>query len=116
MVQAKNAILTTVGISPRQLNLRTDVTVQRLTLKLTNTGSTALTFKAVHRPAMGLSLGLSWYKDAYDVAAPTAEVSVTPDVVTVAAGGTASVMVRRVYCLSACCPQQSWQGPVSSAC
>eukprot|EP00775_Hariotina_reticulata_P009333 gene9333-9497_t len=78
VVQAKNAILTQVSVLPRTLHLRTDVNSQVVTLTLVNSGNTTMTFNGDHKPAVGLSVSKSWYKKAYDVAAPTAEVLLQP--------------------------------------
>jgi len=85
VVQAYNAIINKVRITPTQLLVRTDETSQRFTLTVANTGDTEVTYKLSHRPAVTVHLPKTWYGDGFDDKLPVAQVAVVKKEITVPA-------------------------------
>eukprot|EP00775_Hariotina_reticulata_P011836 gene11836-11980_t len=92
-VQALSMVVNEVYLSPSQLLMRTDRTVQTFSLSISNTGTKAITYSASHLPAASVALHKSWYNQPYDMDAPVARTAITPSSFTVQAGGTARVTV-----------------------
>jgi hypothetical protein len=94
-LQAMAAAYTEVSIDPPELLLRTDVAAQTLQLTLTNRGPSDIKYAIQHSPAVGVSLSKSWYRQTYDLDAPSAVVAVQPAAVIVPGNGKATVKVSR---------------------
>jgi hypothetical protein len=94
-LQAMAAAYTDVSIDPPELLLRTDVAAQTLQLTLTNRGPSDIKYAIQHSPAVGVSLSKAWYRQTYDLDAPSAVVAVQPAAVTVPGNGKATVKVSR---------------------
>jgi hypothetical protein len=111
VVQAYNAVINKVRITPTQLLVRTDVSTEKFTLNITNTGDADVTYKLTHRPAVTVHLPKTWYGDGFDDQLPVAQVAVVHKQITVPANSKVTLNVsdtpaRAVHgCIS--CLQQS---------
>jgi hypothetical protein len=91
VVQAYNAVINMVQITPTQLLVRTDVASQKFILSVSNTGDTDITYKLSHKAAVTLHLPRTWYGDGFDATLPVAQVAVMKKVVTVPAKETVKI-------------------------
>lgn len=87
VVQAYNAVINKVRITPTQLLVRTDTTFQKFSLNISNTGDTDVTYRLSHKPAVTVNLPRTWYGDGFDDTLPVAQVAVVKKEITVPAKG-----------------------------
>lgn len=93
VVQAYNAVINKVRITPSQLLVRTDMSTEKFTLNITNTGDTDVTYKLTHRPAVTVHLPKTWYGDGFDDQLPVAQVAVVHKEITVPANSKVTLNV-----------------------
>jgi subtilisin family serine protease len=85
VVQAYNAVVNKVKITPTQLLVRTDVTSQLFNLSISNTGESDVTYRLTHKPGVTVNLPMTWYGDGFDDQLPVAQVAVVKKQITVPA-------------------------------
>lgn len=93
VVQAYNAVINKVRITPTQLLVRTDMSTEKFTLNISNTGDTDVTYKLTHRPAVTVHLPKTWYGDGFDDQLPVAQVAVVHKEITVPANSKVTLNV-----------------------
>lgn len=85
VVQAYNAVVNKVKITPTQLLVRTDVTSQLFNLSISNIGESDVTYRLTHKPGVTVNLPMTWYGDGFDDQLPVAQVAVVKKQITVPA-------------------------------
>ena len=85
VVQAYNAVINRVRVTPTQLLVRTDASSQRFNVTIHNTGDADVTYKLSHKPGVTVNLPRTWYGDGFDESLPVAQVAAMKKQITVPA-------------------------------